>query len=237
MDGNGSVTWYTFSQGSTEVNCSYPIVQVGDGAGSVDLVGQVHTGGGAHFAALNTADYDAAAMCGGCIEVTRGNGARVVVTVVDQCPIGGNPVCTPGHIDLSQEAYKLLGSPATEGYLGVGNGGQIDQISWRFVECPVGQSTIHVRLKEPENLYWNEILVEGHRYPLAAVSVKQGSNWVAAARQAYNYWTPPKSINFGSLGSSPYQVLATDVNGAQVALSVAHGPGDIDGGAQFPSCD
>lgn len=234
--GNGSATWYQFAQGSSEVNCSFPILSSAPMGSTGDRVGGISTGNGEYFLALNTADYDSAAMCGGCIEVTRGDGRSVVATVVDHCPSATNPNCKPGHVDLSRAAYAELADVSTEtGFLGTGNGGSADTISWRFVECPVGSSDIKVRFKEPDNLYWNEILIQNTRYPVAKVEAMVTGTWVQTQRQSYNYFTPTGSP-VGDLGQSPYQVRVTDVNGAAVTLSVALGSGDVPTGQQLPAC-
>ena len=172
-------------------------------------------------------------MCGACIEVTRGNGNSVVATVVDHCPSATNPNCTAGHVDLSRAAFSQLADPGSEtGFLGTGNGGHVDTISWHFVECPVGASDITVRLKEPDNQYWNEILIQNTRYPVSRVESLVNGSWVQAQRQSYNYFTPPG----GDLGVSPYQVRVADVNGSAVELSVGLASGDIPTGQQFPPC-
>jgi hypothetical protein len=104
-NGNGSVTFYTFSMGSSAVNCGFDILGV-----SPDVVAHVDTGAGKFFGAMNTADYDTAATCGACVEVTRDGTKKVVVTIVDQCPTPSNPVCTAGHIDLSVDFAPRLTS-------------------------------------------------------------------------------------------------------------------------------
>src|SRR5690606_33187305 len=73
-NGNGSVTYYYFDQGSAEVNCSYAIT-----GRNPDSVAHIATGNGQYFGAMNTADYNNAATCGACVEVTRDGGRSVVV--------------------------------------------------------------------------------------------------------------------------------------------------------------
>ena len=220
--GNGSVTFYTFSMGSSEVNCSYPI--------SGETVPGIPTGGG-RFGAMNTSDYNNSAMCGACVEVTRDGNRSVTITIVDQCPVATNPKCTAGHIDLSREAFNQIGSEG-EGHIGTGNGGAVGSISWRYVECPV-TGDVTFRLKEPSNANWNQVLVQGHRYPLASVEVNVGGNWVAAARQDYNYWEPPN----GNMGTPPFQVRATDVTGSYLVAEVPLADGAHVGTPnQFPAC-
>src|SRR5690606_30638821 len=177
-DGNGSVTFYTFAMGSSEVNCSYQIT-----GRNPDTVDTIRTGDGRFFGAMNTADYNDSAMCGACVEVTRDGGRSVLITIVDQCPIATNPKCTAGHIDLSLEAFRQIGNDQ-EGHLGTGNGGATGNISWRYVECPVEGQNVTFRLKEPSRMDWNELLVQGHRWPITSVEI----DGRAATRKDYNYW-------------------------------------------------
>jgi expansin (peptidoglycan-binding protein) len=222
---SGSVTYYYLDQGTTVVHCSY--AELGR---NPDVIAHVATGGGQYFGAINTADYAASATCGACVEVTRDGSKSVTVTIVDECPIATNPKCTPGHIDLSREAFKQIGAES-EGYLGTGNGGLVGQISWKYVPCPAG-SNVFFKLKEPSNGNWNAVLVVGHRYPITKVQVNVDGNWIDAARQDYNYWLPPN----GHMGTSPYQIRVTDVNGAVLEGAVALSGADQDSGQQF-SCE
>lgn len=206
---NGSITWYTFDQGTDafgDVNCSYGIT-VGPG-GNGDKVNDVYTGGGTYFGAIATADYDQAAACGACVEVTRDGGASVVVTVVDQCPIGSNPKCVKGHIDLSKAAFLQLGQES-EGYIGQRAG--LGSITWKYVDCPVPEDeTVSFRLKE-NNPNWNMVIVENHKYPIASVQVNVNGEWLNASREEYNFWLPP-----GGRFGAGYEVRAVDINGGIV---------------------
>jgi expansin (peptidoglycan-binding protein) len=225
--GNGSLTWYLFSQGSTEVNCSYSIIGT-----NPDRVQFVPHGGGQYFAAMNTADYSTAAMCGACVEISRDTGSTVLATVVDQCPTATNPKCTAGHLDLSQAAFRQVGSE-TEGFLGTGNGGISGVISWRYVPCDT-QGNLVIRLKEPTNRYWNEFLVENHRNPIAKFELLAGNQWLSGVRTAYNYW----SVNDGKLGL-PKTIRITDLHGAVVEATLDYPPSGastVELSAQFPVC-
>lgn len=222
---DGSVTFYTLDMGSTAVNCSVDIL-----GQNPDVIAHVATGAGRWFGAMNTADYDTAAACGACVEVTRDGTRKVTITIVDQCPTGSNPKCTPGHIDLSKEAFLQIGAEV-EGYLGTGNGAATGAISWRYVACPTSED-VSLRLKEPTNQYWNQILVEGHRYPITKVEVRVSGQWVAAVRQSYNYW----QAGDGNMGPAPYQVRVTDVNGEVIDAQLELKGGDQTSSAQFPLC-
>lgn len=222
---NGSVTFYTFQMGTTMgVNCGNP--ELGR---NPDRLEYVDTGDGTYFGAMNTADYNTAATCGACVEVTRDGGRKVIITIADRCPIESNNKCKNGHIDLSQQAFNQIGTQQ-EGYLGTGNGGMYGQISWKYVPCPDG-STVHLTLKEPDNEFWNEVLVSGARYKVTKVEVLVDGSWVPAVRQTHNYWQPPNEGKWGE--ELPYRVRVTDENGSVIEGPVELKAGGQDTGLQF----
>jgi expansin (peptidoglycan-binding protein) len=224
-NGNGSVTYYNLGSASAAVNCGFGVA-----GANPDVISDVATGNGHYFGAMNTADYAGAATCGACVELTRDGAKKVVVTIVDQCPSASNTPCKAGHIDLSEEAFQELGA-ASEGYLGTGNGGAVGVISWRYVACPV-TGDVSFQLKDPSNVYWNQILVEGHRYAVSKVEVKVNGQWVSAVRQSYNYW----QAGDGNMGAAPYQVRATDVNGDAIEATLSLTGAEQPSSAQFPVC-
>jgi expansin (peptidoglycan-binding protein) len=130
--------------------------------------------------------------------------------IVDQCPTATNPKCKTGHIDLSEQAFLQIGTQQ-QGYLGTGNGGAVGQISWKYIPCPTMEKVL-LRLKDPTNQFWNQILVEAHSEMIAKVEVYVNGAWRAATRQSYNYW----QVGSGDIGMPPYQVRVTDVNGAVI---------------------
>ena len=226
-NGNGSVTFYTFAMGSNCegtptgkcVNCNFEVTGVGP-----DAVAHVHTGDGRHFGAMNTQDFNDAAACGTCAEVTRDGNRSVVVTIVDRCPDGA---CQPGHIDLSREAFLELGSEA-EGRLGVGG---VGTISWRYVPCPVpNDASVSLRLKEPNNEYYTAVIVEDHEFPIASVQIKG----VEAQRDgASNFWL----VGDGNQFPPPWHVRATDVNGWVYESTLSLGQSGAVSTGQMAACD
>jgi expansin (peptidoglycan-binding protein) len=204
----GSVTFYTLSQGSNGVvHCSYPVA-----GQNPDVITRVATGAGQYFAAMNTGDYNGAHTCGACVEVTRDGSRKVVATVVDECPIGSNPKCVRGHIDLSQAAFTQIGT-TTEGFLGTGNNLQptranVGSISWRYVPCPVNGNVV-ARIK-PGNQ--NEIFFEQLITPIKSVSLNgQASNLL----QTYNAW------NFGSTNiPAGASFTVTDLDNSVITFSL-----------------
>ncbi|WP_438016211.1 expansin EXLX1 family cellulose-binding protein [Sorangium sp. So ce315] len=223
---NGSITFYTLDMGSIEVNCSYQIM-----GRNPDVVAHVPFAGGQYFAAMNTADYNDAAMCGACVEVSRDDGRKVQAMVVDQCPIATNPKCVRGHIDLSKNAFLQIGEER-EGYLGTTNGGAAGKISWKYIPCPT-TGPVSFRLKDATNRYWNEIVVEGHAHPIEKVEVEINGTWQTATRQSYNYFI----VGDGDMGQPPYHVRATDINGSTVEAMLDLKAGAQPAGGQLPACN
>lgn len=218
---NGSVTYYTFQMGTTEgVNCGNP--ELGRNPDRLDYV---DTGDGTYFGAMNTSDYNTAATCGACVEVTRDGNRKVTLTIADRCPVETNPKCQSGHIDLSQQAFNQIGQQQ-EGHLG--NGG-VGQIAWKYVPCPDG-STVLFTLKEADNEFWNQVLVSGAKYKIQKLEVLIDGSWIPAVRQMYNYWEPPEGIMGADL---PYRVRATDENGSVIEAPVELKAGAQDSGLQF----
>jgi expansin (peptidoglycan-binding protein) len=225
---DGSLTWYYFAQGAGEVNCGFaahPVGTASDPRG--DWVEHVATGNGRFFGAMNAADYDNAAVCGACVEITRQDtGRKVTVTIVDRCP-----ECPPGHIDLSADAFAEL-EDLDLGCVGPSQGCQHYRISWRYVACPVTED-ISFRLQPPTNPWWRSFLVQDHRYPISKLAIEVNGAWQQAVRQDYNYWL----VGDGNIGPAPWPVRLTDVNGSVVQATIdAAADGDIPGDIQFPPC-
>jgi expansin (peptidoglycan-binding protein) len=102
--------------------------------------------------------------CGACVEITGKNGAKIIATITDECPTSSNPSCTPGHLDLSTQAFNALG-------YSVGNP---SNTTWQFVPCPVTGS-IMVSFNGT-----NEIYFQNSTYPITSVS--------GASTTSYGAW-------------------------------------------------
>lgn len=223
-NGNGSVTWYRFDQGTAaagNVNCRFGIQQNPD---RVNHIAEPEL-----FGAMNTSDYQAAAVCGACVEITRNDtGARVTVTIVDQCPQSSNPVCTAGHVDLSTTAFQRLGDLNSEGHLGDGTG----SISWQYVPCNVGGNLRYI-LDGGSNSYYMAVTVANHENPISKVELLMDGTFVAMNRAEYNVW-----IMDAPVGAGPYTYRVTDIHGNIIQdKDLALSPGQtVEGGRQFPVC-
>jgi len=214
---NGSVTRYDFRQGTSLPACAYVITHTGSGSdGDWDTVEGISTGDGGYFGAMNTTDYAQGATCGACVEASY-NGRKVVLTIVDECPVGSNPKCQKGHIDLSRKAIRQL-EP---------NGSQEDlhNVSWHYVKCPASGNA-KARLHPKQNPDWQPVIVENGLFPLKSVSL----NGVAATRTGNNAggnaWTAP-------MQKPPYKVRAEDVVGGVIHFDFTGGNNLADTGNQF----
>ena len=150
------------------------------------------TPGDLMVAAMNAQDYNTAAWCGACIEVTGPNGS-VTVRVVDQCP-----ECVHGDLDLSREAFELI-APLSAGRV---------PITWHEVACNVS-GPIAYHFKDGANAYWTAIQVRNHRYPIAKLEAQdEGGTFREIPRVDYNYF-----VEAAGLGPGPYTLRVTDTRG------------------------
>ncbi|HWO17130.1 MAG TPA: expansin EXLX1 family cellulose-binding protein [Kofleriaceae bacterium] len=145
-------------------------------------------------AAMNAPDYQTAALCGACLEVTGPSG-KVTVRVVDKCP-----ECQHGDLDLSPQAFEKL-APLSAGRV---------PITWRQVACNV-TGPISYHFKDGANAYWTAIQIRNHRYPIAKVEAMQDGAYVQIPRLDYNYF-----VRDSGLGAGPYTLRVTDTRGHTV---------------------
>jgi expansin (peptidoglycan-binding protein) len=168
-------------------------------------------------AAMNAPDFDNAAWCGACLEVTGPMGV-VTVRVVDECP-----GCAHGDLDLSPQAFQMI-SPLSAGRV---------SIMWHEVACNV-TGPIAYHFKDGANAYWTAIQIRNHRYPIAKVEAMAGSAYQDIPRVDYNFF-----VDSSGLGPGPYALRVTDTRG-HVLDDTGVPLGDnttTNGAAQFPACN
>jgi expansin len=179
------------------------------------------------YAAISTADYMNSAVCGMCVEVTGPAGEKTTVHVADQCPVGSNPKCTAGHIDLSHKAYN-----ATV-HTGVGEVPNSSPVSWRYVPCGVSGNIVY-HFKDGTSSNWAAVQIRNSRYGIAKISYRFNGSWrdMDARTNALAYFIA------NSTGLTTFDLRVTDVNGQVLeddgVQLVANG--DVQGHAQFPVC-
>lgn len=148
------------------------------------------------YAALSPADFDQAASCGVCLEVT-GPAGTAIVRVVDLCP-----ECAPGDVDLSNAAFAAVaGIPPSR-----------VPVTWTSVECPIG-GPVRLRVFEGTNAWYQAFLVRDHRTPITSVEMLPagGGSWLPLRREPYNVF-----VRSGGLISAPVRLRVTDVYGDTV---------------------
>jgi expansin (peptidoglycan-binding protein) len=228
-NGNGQVTVYWFAQGTLsvpkgadqDVNCGFNASRANnDDGGQMDRVAYIQDP--SLFGAMNGAEYGNANACGACVQMTQG-GRNVTVTIADSCLTqNGNPSCTPGHIDLSRNAFQMLTGQST---------GNIGGVTWKYVPCS-GMGNIAIQLKKPDDQYWNEFIVTNHKYPLASAQIQmKDGTWVDATRQSDNNWRASYMGTDGVMGT--YKVRIQDINGGVIEEQLALMGGLQQGHAQF----
>ena len=194
----GKVTYYDFADGSGA--CSF------DPSPNDLLVG-----------AMNAPDYLASAACGACAQITGGDGKQVVVRIVDLCP-----ECQTGHIDLSPEAFQLLGD------LSLG----VMPVTWQYVSCDY-QGPIQYKFKEGSNQWWTAVQIRHHRNRIAKFEYEKDGAFVEVARTDYNYFVEDQGM-----GPGPYHFRVTDIAGQvleDTGIPFQEG-GVVDGKGQFAAC-
>lgn len=171
---------------------------------------------GGYTVAISAVDFAASATCGGCIEVSGGNG-RVIARIVDRCP-----ACKPGELDLSRETFAIL-APLERGRIAV---------RWRPVACAV-DGPLSFRIKDGSNPQWLAVQVVDHRYPISQLEALTKAGYRPLKRTDYNYFIAT------GLGRDPVTLRITDVRGHVLEQAgIATTAGTVSrGSAQLPACD
>jgi expansin len=190
----GIATYYDFADGSG--NCGFD-----------------PTPGDLDVAAVNQAQYDTAALCGGCATVNGPNGS-VTVRLVDRCP-----ECQPGHLDLSPEAFQQIADLAA---------GRVD-ITWTLVPCSVS-GPVQYHFKDGSNQWWTAVQVRNHRLPITSFEVDKGSGWQPVQRLEYNYFVD--ETGFGAVATRA-RITAVDGQALVDALPPVQAELTVDGAGQF----
>ena len=134
-------------------------------------------------AALNTDDYEASAMCGGCARV-EGPDGDVVVQIWDRCP-----GCGTHGIDLSKTAFGAISPLAA---------GRVD-VTWAMVRCP-WQDPVEY------HVFSDRIQVQNHRVPIESIEIERSGAFVALTRRSDNFFT-------GSIPNAAFTIRVTGMTG------------------------
>jgi expansin (peptidoglycan-binding protein) len=174
----------------------------GTGQSAVDTVQNIASASPAsntYFVAIpgqSSSNFDTVNDCGACVEITNG-GSKIIATVVDECPTSGNPACTPGHLDLSTQAFNAL-------HYSVGNP---SGTTWKFIACPITGNIQAV----PKSGNSNQVFFQNSIYPIVAVS--------GGMHLSYGAW----QVNGNAAGLT---VTLTDSIGQNLQVTIPGGGGD-----------
>ncbi|MES2622437.1 MAG: expansin EXLX1 family cellulose-binding protein [Bacteroidota bacterium] len=194
----GSATYY---QVTAIGNCSFPVP-----------ASPVYT------VAINPFQYDTAASCGACMQITGPLGS-VTASIEDQCP-----GCTSGSLDLSPMTFAAI----ADTNLG------ITTMQWHYVPCPV-VGNVNLYIGTNSNPYYIEAQVRNHRYAVSQLEFStDGSTFTAMARRSDNMFF----ISLSTAAAGPFTFRITDVLGATIIENnIPFSTGvELAGANQFPSC-
>jgi expansin (peptidoglycan-binding protein) len=167
-------------------------------------------------AAMNSVQYDNAAMCGAYVQVTGPKGA-VTVRIVDLCP-----GCGAGDLDLSQEAFGQIAE------LGQGR----VPITWQVVS-PALSGPIAYHFMASSNEWWTAVQIRNHRNSVARLEYQRAEGeWVTVPRTSWNYFVQTSP----GMGPGPYTLRVTDIYGNVLTdHGIPHvAGGTVNGSGQFP---
>lgn len=165
-------------------------------------------------AAMNHTDYNNAALCGAYIQVNGPQGS-IIVRIVDRCP-----ECPQGDVDMSPQAFDLI-ADLPQGRV---------PITWQLVSYPVDGPIVY-HFKDGSNQWWTAVQIRNHRNPITKFEYWNGSQWLEAPRQEWNYF-----VEANGMGPGPYTFRVTDSLGHTLTDSgIPHiENGSIPGSNQFP---
>lgn len=168
--------------------------------------------------ALNNAQYGEADYCGTCAEVTGPTGTLTVM-LEDECP-----ECAFGDIDLEYDAFPYIAERID---------GRVP-ITWKIVPCPVS-GPVEIYFKDGSNIYWQEVQVRNHKYPITMLEVKVNGSYQEMTRYEYNYF---RLQGNEGLGIGPLDFRITDIYGQVIEASdIPFQPTtELSGQEQFPDC-
>ena len=174
------------------------------------------------FAAMNHEQYNNSEACGAYVEVSgpkQKEGADpIVVKIVDECP-----ECKPGDLDLSPQAFELIGNPSD---------GRIP-ISWHLVN-PGKTDPITYHSKEGStNEYWTAIQIRNSNAPISKLEIQEDNGlWTELERKPYNYF-----VDSNGIGAGEHTFRLTNTLGQTITetFEPAIGGQDVVSQFQFPS--
>ncbi len=158
-----------------------------------------------NITAVSVPLYSNSDVCGAYIQVT-GDQGTATVKVIDECT--GGPCDTSDQLDLSDTVFSAITTS-----VGTAN------VTWKYVEGPVGSSTIELYWGSSLSPYYLDVVVDNIRHPVATVELQDSSSaFVSLTRSTNNHFAASPS------GSNTFPtttlIRLTDKFGNQVEDSV-----------------
>ncbi|RSM04029.1 hypothetical protein CDV31_010219 [Fusarium ambrosium] len=153
---------------------------------------------GIYGTAFSGSNWNLAANCGACIEVTGPNGKKIKTMIVDKCP-----ECDKGHLDLFQNTFDAVG----------GSNGLVST-SYKWVTCDITTPLV-LRNKEGTSQWWFSMQVRNSNVPVKSleVSTDGGKSWKGTTRRDYNFFENPSGF-----GTQTVDVRVTGSTGATIIV-------------------
>ena len=164
--------------------------------------------------AVSPMQYDTSATCGGCIQVTGPNGGAIL-SIEDLCPS-----CGANDLDISIDLDTVISTNTNP-----------VAVHWKYVGCPVS-GNVQIYFTNT-NAFYAEIQVRNHRYPVASVAYRSGSQYISLPRASFNYF-----ISNTGVGDTTVDLRITDALGDVIYETGIPVVTDslIHGANQFPVC-
>lgn len=177
-----------------------------------------------NYGAMNEYDWNAAAVCGACVEITNlSNQQKLTLEITDECPYKGNEQwCFQGshHIDLSVPAASALGASNNN-----------PAISWKYVPCAT-TGNIKYYFDTACQQYYLAVTPMNARNVVAKMEVQVKGVWTALNHTAYNTYELTSGAGTGAL-----MFRVTDIYNHVVTDTVTMTAGQtVDGSKQFAAC-
>jgi expansin (peptidoglycan-binding protein) len=178
-----------------------------------------------NYGAMNEYDWNAAAVCGACVEITNTtNNQKVTVEIVDQCPYKNNEMwCYQGshHIDLNLNAAGAIGASNNN-----------PAVTWKFVSCTPDAGGITYYIDAASKSDYVSVSPLNIKNPVAKMEVKKGAAFAAMPRNNSNMFEGTGGPFSGSI-----TLRLTDIYNHVITDTVMMTPGKtVQGTAQFPAC-
>lgn len=160
--------------------------------------------------AVSEAVYAHGGMAGAYLEIVNVNNGKTLKALVSNRD--GNSQMADGDLDFLDTDFAKIKDDT----------GERADIKWRVIPLETNDPVIF-RFKSGSTVWWSEVQIQNHRYPIAKLEVKKNGSYVVAERQGdYNFFLAANESegvpHLDETGS--YQFRITDINGNVIEETV-----------------